>query len=97
MSDLSFEWDSRKAALNAAKHGVSFDEAQTVFSDPHALVISDPDHSIVESRFILMGRSANLRVLVVVHCLRKQGSVIRIISARRAGTKEKQPYLARLP
>jgi hypothetical protein len=97
MSNLSFEWDSKKAASNAAKHGVSFEEAQTVFSDPHALVISDPDHSILENRFILMGMSANLRVLVVVHCLRKQGSMIRIISARRAGTKEKQPYLARLP
>ena len=97
MSNISFEWDSKKAASNAAKHGVSFDEAQTVFSDPHALVISDPDHSIVENRFILMGMSANLRVLIVVHCLRKQGSMIRIISARRAGTKEKQPYLARLP
>jgi uncharacterized protein len=97
MSNLSFEWDSKKAASNAAKHGVSFEEAQTVFSDPHALVISDPDHSILVNRFILMGMSANLRVLVVVHCLRKQGSMIRIISARRAGTKEKQPYLARLP
>ena len=97
MSNLSFEWDSKKAASNAAKHGVSFEEAQTVFSDPHALVISDPDHSILENRFILMGMSANLRVLVVVHCLRKQGSMIRIISAWRAGTKEKQPYLARLP
>jgi hypothetical protein len=53
MSNISFEWDSKKAASNAAKHGVSFDEAQTVFSDPHALVISDPDHSIVENRFIL--------------------------------------------
>ena len=97
MSNLSFEWDPKKAASNAAKHGVSFDEAQTVFSDPHALLIPDPDHSAVESRFILMGMSATLRVLVVVHCLRKQSSVIRIISARRAGTKEKQPYLARLP
>ena len=96
MSNLSFEWDPRKAASNAAKHGVSFDEAQTVFSDPHALLIPDPDHSVVENRFILMGMSANLRVLVVVHCLRKQDSVIRIISARRAGTNEKQPYLARL-
>lgn len=97
MSNLSFEWDPKKATSNAAKHGVSFDEAQTVFSDPHALLIPDPDHSVVENRFVLMGMSANLRVLVVVHCLRKQGSVIRIISARRAGTNEKQPYLARLP
>ncbi len=97
MSNLSFEWDSKKATSNAAKHGVSFDEAQTVFSDPHALLIPDPDHSAVENRFLLMGMSATLCELVVVHCLQKQGSVVRIISDRRAGTKEKQPYVARLP
>ena len=92
MNEISFEWDSSKAALNAKKHGVSFEEAKTVFYDEHALVILDPDHSSVEDRFIIMGLSSALRVLVVVHCFRKSGSSIRLISARRAGTKEQKPY-----
>lgn len=93
MSKLSFEWDPKKAASNAAKHGVSFEEAKTVFYDEDALVIPDPEHSLDEERFIIMGRSSKPRILVVVHCFRKTGSAIRIISARRAGTKEQQPYL----
>lgn len=93
MSELSFEWDPKKAASNAAKHGVSFEEAKTVFYDEDALVIPDPEHSLDEERFIIMGRSSKPRILVVVHCFRKTGSSIRIISARRAGTKEQQPYL----
>ena len=93
MSQLSFEWDSKKAKLNEAKHGVSFDEAKTVFYDERALVIPDPDHSKVEERFVIMGMSALSRVLVVVHCFRSDNNVIRIISARRAGTKEMQPYV----
>jgi uncharacterized DUF497 family protein len=93
MSELSFEWDPKKAAGNAAKHGVSFEEAKTVFYDEDALVIPDPEHSLNEERFVIMGRSSKPRILVVVHCFRKTGSSIRIISARRAGTKEQQPYL----
>ena len=93
MSELSFEWDPKKAAGNAAKHGVSFEEAKTVFYDEGALVISDPEQSLNEERFVIMGRSSKPRILVVVHCFRKTGSSIRIISARRAGTKEQQPYL----
>jgi uncharacterized DUF497 family protein len=93
MSNLFFEWDPKKAASNAAKHGVSFEEAKTVFYDEDALVILDPEHSLDEERFIIMGRSSKPRILVVVHCFRKTGSSIRIISARRAGTKEQQPYL----
>ena len=93
MSELSFEWDPKKAAGNAAKHGVSFEEAKTVFYDEGALVIPDPEHSLNEERFVIMGRSSKPRILVVVHCFRKTGSSIRIISARRAGTKEQQPYL----
>ena len=89
---LSFEWDPRKAQSNAAKHGVTFDEARSVFYDEDALIIPDPDHSIAEERFVIMGMSISLRVLVVVHCLRDNNQVIRIISARKAGTKEKQPY-----
>ena len=71
---------------------VSFEEARTVFYDEHALLIPDPDHSTTEDRFIIMGLSSTLRVLVIVHCFRKSGSSIRVISARRAGTKEQQPY-----
>lgn len=92
MNNISFEWDAGKATLNARKHGVSFEEAQTVFHDEHALVIPDPDHSSTEERFVIMGLGSALRVLVVVHCFRKNGLSIRIISARRAGTKEQQPY-----
>jgi uncharacterized protein len=93
MSELSFEWDSKKAELNEAKHGVSFDEAKTVFYDERALIIADPDHSKLEERFVIMGMSALSRVLIVVHCFRSNRNVIRIISARKAGTKEMQPYV----
>ncbi|MGO9243530.1 MAG: BrnT family toxin [Verrucomicrobiia bacterium] len=93
MNELSFEWDPKKAELNKAKHRVSFEEAKTVFYDERALVIPDPDHSNVEERFVIMGMSALSRVLVVVHCFRSSSSVIRIISARRAGTKEMKPYV----
>jgi uncharacterized DUF497 family protein len=92
VSSISFEWDSSKAASNAKKHGVSFEEARTVFHDEHALVIPDPDHSVTEDRFLIMGLSSALRVLVVGHCFRKGGSSIRVISARRAGTREQKPY-----
>ena len=92
MSDLRFEWNPKKASSNEKKHGVSFGEAQSVFLDEDALVIPDPDHSQVEDRFIILGRSSEDRALVVVHCFRAAGSVIRIISARRAGTKEQKPY-----
>jgi len=93
MNPLSFEWDPKKAQNNAAKHGITFDEAKSVFYDENALIIPDPDHSIAEERFVIMGMSSSLRVLVVVHCLRENNQVIRIISARKAGTKEKQPYM----
>lgn len=92
MNEFSFEWDLRKATSNAAKHGVTFEEAKTVFHDEDALVIPDPDHSMDEERFIIMGRSSKPRILVVVHCFRKTGSSIRIISARKAGTREQKPY-----
>lgn len=93
MNELSFEWDPKKAELNKAKLRVSFEEAKTVFYDEKALVIPDPDHSNVEERFVIMGMSALSRILVVVHCFRSSSSVIRIISARRAGTKEMKPYV----
>ena len=90
MEALRFEWDPAKAAGNQ-KHGVSFEEAQSVFSDERARLIDDPDHSDEEERFILLGLSSSLRVLVVVHCYRSQGNAIRIISARKA-TREEQRY-----
>ena len=74
MDEISFEWDLKKAASNAAKHGVTFEEAKTVFFDDDALVIPDPDHSKEEERFIIMGRSSESKILVVVHCFRKTGS-----------------------
>jgi uncharacterized DUF497 family protein len=95
MSSVRFEWDSQKAADNQRKHGVSFPEAETAFSDEFATIIDDPDHSTGEGRFILLGMSTRLRVLVVVHCLRESGSVIRLISARKATRPERAQYDAR--
>ena len=86
------EWDARKAASNKRKHGVSFEEAASAFADEHGLVIPDPDHSDAEDRFILLGLSARIRLVVVVHCLREEGDVIRIISARRASRSESRQY-----
>ncbi len=92
MGALQFEWDERKAAANAKKHGVSFDEAKSVFADERAKLIDDPDHSEDEERFVLLGFSSTLRVLVVCHCHRGEGDVIRIISARKATTTESKSY-----
>jgi uncharacterized DUF497 family protein len=95
VSGLRFEWDPAKAASNRRKHGVSFEEAQTVFADEHALLLDDPDHSAAEERFILLGLSAAARVLVVVHCYRVREDVIRLISARRASRHERARYAQR--
>lgn len=92
MSALRFEWDDVKAAANAKKHGVSFDEARSAFFDERARLIDDPDHSEDEERFILMGLSSALRLLVVCHCYRSKGSIIRIISARKATAREAKSY-----
>jgi uncharacterized protein len=89
--ELRFEWDDRKDTANQRKHGVSFEEAQTVFFDEHALLISDPDHSGPEERFVLLGLSGALRALVVCHCCR-HGTTIRIISARKAKRGEREQY-----
>jgi len=95
MSDVGFDWDPRKDATNRRKHGVSFQEAVSVFVDEHALWIPDPGHSRDEERFVLLGISARLRTLVVCHCLRDRGDVIRIISARKANRMERAQYQAR--
>lgn len=89
---IRFEWDERKSRANQRKHGVSLEEAQTVFFDEHALEFDDPDHSRDEARFLLLGRSLRLRILVVCHCFRVESSVIRLISARRATAKERTVY-----
>ncbi|MDP3515316.1 MAG: BrnT family toxin [Sulfuritalea sp.] len=92
MSALHFEWDERKATANVKKHGVSFEEAKSAFYDEHAKIIDDPDHSEDEERFVLLGLSSALRLLVVCHCYRGDGGVIRIISARKAMAKEMKSY-----
>jgi uncharacterized DUF497 family protein len=91
MSELYFEWDQNKNASNSKKHGVSFEEAKTVFSDDFARLISDPEHSKEEERFILLGESIESNLLIVCHCIRDEDSV-RIISARKADKKERRTY-----
>ncbi len=91
MSTLRFEWDDRKAAANAKKHGVRFEEAKSVFVDERAKLIDDPDHSESEDRFVILGLSSAIRLLLVCHCYR-EGNVIRIISARKATAKESRNY-----
>jgi uncharacterized DUF497 family protein len=87
---LNFEWDQRKADLNEKKHGVTFEEASTVFRDLLSLTIPDPLHSEYEERFIIIGRSEKQRILVVVHT--ERGDDIRLISARRATSHERETY-----
>ena len=92
MDTIRFEWDRRKSRENKRKHGVSFEEAQTIFWDENAIQYYDPDHSKDEDRFIMLGMSFLLRVLVVCHCYRAKDSAIRIISARKADSDEKTAY-----
>ena len=92
MSTLRFEWDERKALANERKHGVSFEEARSAFFDERARLIDDPEHSEDEERFILMGLSSSLRLLLVCHCYRSKANVIRIISARKATARESKSY-----
>ena len=84
--------DRRKAALNARKHGVSFEDARSVFFDERARLIDDPDHSEVEERFVMLGMSSALRLLVVCHCYRDEENVVRILSARKATARESRSY-----
>lgn len=89
---MKFVWDETKASANRKKHKISFEEAQTVFEDPEALRIFDPDHFEEEERFLLLGFSSNLRMLVVCHCYRESDEQIRIISARKATKTESLTY-----
>ena len=93
---IRFEWDEKKNRSNRKKHGVWFEEAQQVFDDVEALRYDDPEHSNDEDRFLLLGFSGPGRLLVVVHCEREEGSVIRIISARKATKKESKNYEKRV-
>jgi uncharacterized DUF497 family protein len=92
MEEIRFEWDENKAISNIQKHGISFVEAATVFSDINAVLFDDPDHSENEERFILLGMSAKANLLIVCHCLRSSESIIRIISARKATKTEAEDY-----
>ena len=89
---ISFSWDPKKNTTNIKKHGVSFSEAQTIFYDENAIKYYDPDHSEDEDRFIMLGLSIQLRILVVCHCYRENDSVIRIITARKASNNEEDAY-----
>ncbi|OGT00252.1 MAG: hypothetical protein A3F73_09875 [Gallionellales bacterium RIFCSPLOWO2_12_FULL_59_22] len=89
---IKFEWDTVKAASNKKKHGVSFDEAQSVFCDEFAVQFFDDDRSVSEDRFLMLGFSDEARLLIVCHCERDQGNIIRIISARKATKNESNYY-----
>ena len=92
MSAIRFTWDEAKAVENKRKHGVAFEEAMTVFADENARLKHDPDHSLEEDRFILLGFSAKLRLVLVCHAYRENDEVIRIISARKATPNERKQY-----
>lgn len=96
MRELRFSWDPPKARANERKHTVSFEEAQTVFLDEHALLLEDSAPEDREERFVLLGASAALRLVLVCHCLRDEGNEIRIISAPRANEAEARQYRERL-
>lgn len=96
MDIINFEWDENKNAINKKKHGLSFEEARTVFYDDNALMISDAKHSEQEDRFLLLGTSFNANLLVVCHCYRESDTVVRIISARKATKNEAKQYFEKL-
>ena len=92
MENINFSWDNKKAQSNEIKHKITFEEAKTVFDDENARLIYDPDHSIDEDRFIMLGLSCKLKILTVVHCYRDNENNIRIISARKSTKKEQKQY-----
>lgn len=89
---IKFDWDASKATLNLKKHGVSFEEAQSAFYDDFAMQFFDEDHSDLEDRFLLLGMSSEANLLLICHCERASGGVIRIISARKATKRESAFY-----
>jgi uncharacterized DUF497 family protein len=92
VKSIRFIWDQEKSKENCNKHGISFEEAKSVFYDQNARLIFDPDHSASEDRFVMIGMSNKLRVLIVCHCYREKEEIIRIISARRATMTEARIY-----
>ena len=92
MNEMKFTWDEEKAKANVRKHGVSFEEASSVFADENARLKHDPEHSDEEDRFIILGFSSSLRVVVVCHVYRQNDQNIRIISARKATRNERVQY-----
>jgi uncharacterized DUF497 family protein len=92
MAKITFAWDTKKASQNLRKHKISFEEASSVFFDEYALEFFDPEHSENEDRFLMLGLSFRLRLLVVVYCIRQKDTQIRIISARKATNKEQKSY-----
>lgn len=93
MNKIEFEWDDNKAQINIEKHGVTFEEASTVFADENAILFDDPEHSEVEERFMLLGISGQAKMLIVCHCYRGDDNIIRIISARKATRNETTQYV----
>jgi uncharacterized DUF497 family protein len=89
---IKFEWDPPKAAANLRKHQISFDEAKSVFYDEFAVQFFDDEHSSEEDRFLMLGMSSGAKLLIVCHCERERGEVIRIISARKATKRESAFY-----
>ena len=92
MTYINFSWDEHKNSLNISKHGISFEEASTVFYDDNAILFDDPDHSISEERFLIIGYSYKDHICIVSHCYRESENIIRIISARIAAKKERRVY-----
>jgi len=92
MNSIEFEWDDKKEKTNLKKHGISFNEAKTVFYDEFAVQYFDPDHSESEDRFLLLGISFQIKTIVVCHCYREEEITIRIISARKANKAEEKEY-----
>ena len=90
--DMLFDWDENKARINENKHGISFLEAMTAFNDPNAIIIDDDEHSDDEERFILLGMSSEVNLLMVCHCYRDEDDIIRLISARKANKRENRKY-----
>ena len=89
---IKFEWDASKAASNQKKHGVTFEEAKSVFYDDFAVQFYDDENSEIEDRFLILGHSNQARVLLICHCELESGNLIRIISARKATAKERKLY-----
>lgn len=93
MNNIKFEWDENKNIINQTKHKISFEEAKTVFYDDSAVLFDDPDHSLEEERFLILGTTLQEKICIVSHCYRGGDDVIRIISARKATKSERNVYI----